>query len=371
MKTDNRSQQDPAHSRFMRIMKCNYRNTCGYGFIVVFVSVWWALCAHAGQITDMAGQKVKVPDEIRTIYGTSPPVSYILYAVAPELVAGLNRPCRETEKRYLPARLQSLPVVGGWFGQGQTPNLETLLQVNPDVILAWHIKDSVITRKVETTLAPLGFPVIRIALDRLEDYPGTFRFLGRLFRREKRAAALARYAEETVDKIRAVQGSIADAEKVSVYYAEGVDGLSTECNTSIHAELIPMCGGQNVHICLSKTIYGMEKVSLEQVIHYAPEVIITSERLFYDAVFHDPRWQNIPAVQNHRVYRIPSSPFNWFDRPPSFMRLLGARWLLNNLYPGKYNVDIVDETRRFYKLFLNFDLDRQAAEALLGSMTKK
>ncbi|GAB6147251.1 ABC transporter substrate-binding protein [Desulfocicer niacini] len=369
MKIDKSSRQNSGHPRTMK--KYYHRKIFTYGFIVMLFSVWWTLCAHAGQVTDMAGQKVKVPDEIHTVYGTSPPVTSMLYAVAPELVAGLNFPIRKMEKQYLPARLQSLPVVGGWFGQGRTPNLETLMQVNPDVILAWHIKDSLITRKIEDTLAPLGFPVIRISLDRLEDYPETFRFLGHLFHREARAALLAEYAQETLDKIRGVQSAMAEPDKVSVYYAEGVDGLSTECNTSIHAELIPMCGGKNVHICPVQMIYGMEKVSLEQVMHYAPEVIITSEQLFYDAVFHDSRWQNIPAVQNHRVYRIPSAPFNWFDRPPSFMRLLGARWLLNKLYPGKYGIDIVDETRRFYSLFLNFSLDRQAAEELLEGMTKR
>ena len=340
-----------------------------YIFVILLVLFCWVLCSHAGQITDMAGQKAMVPDEIHSIFGTSPPVTAILYTMAPELVAGLNVPCRGAEKQYLPPRFQSLPVVGGWFGQGQTPNLETLLQINPDVVLLWHVKNSLISSKIENTLIPLGFPVVHISLDRLEDYPDTYRFLGRLLHREDRGEALAEYAEEMLDKINAVQDSIAKTDKVSVYYAEGIDGLSTECDTSIHAGLIPICGGKNVHMCSVRTTYGMEKVSLEQVMHYAPEVIVTSESLFYDAVFRDPRWQNIPAVQNHRVYRIPCSPFNWFDRPPSFMRLLGAEWLLNKLYPEKYSVDIVDQTRRFYNLFLNFNLDRQAAEKFLSDGT--
>ena len=336
-----------------------------YIFIAIAVSVWCSLFSHAGEITDMRGRKVKVPDEIHTLYGTSPPVTYMLYTLAPERIAGLNFPCRKAEKQYMPVRLHSLPVVGGWFGQGRTPNLETLLQINPDVVLVWHIKDSAISRKIEETLLPLGFPVLYISLDKLEDYPEVFRFLGRLLHREKRAAALADYAEETLDKIRTVQGTVAKSDKVSVYYAEGMDGLSTECNASVHAELIALCGGKNVHICPAQTIYGMEKVSIEQVMHYAPEVILAYEHPFYDAIFQDPRWQNIPAVQNHRVYRIPRSPFNWLDRPPSFMRLLGARWLLNRLYPGKYDVDIVEEARNFYRLFLNLNLDRQTVEKFL------
>jgi iron complex transport system substrate-binding protein len=289
----------------------------------------------------------------------------MLYALAPELIAGLNFPCRENEKPYLPARLQTLPVVGGWFGQGRTPNLETLMQVNPDVVLAWYMKDSPVSRKTESMLIPMGFRLVYITLDDLEDYPEAFRFLGRLLHREKRAAALADYAQQTLDEIKAVRDAIPESDRTFVYYAEGMDGLSTECDTSVHAELFALCGGKNVHICPTRTIYGKEKVSLEQVMRYAPDVIVSYERCFYDAIFNDPRWQNIPAVQNHRVYQIPSASLNWFDRPPSFMRLLGARWLLNKLYPEAYDVDIVDETRRFYRLFLNADLDRKAAKDII------
>nr|WP_319491118.1 ABC transporter substrate-binding protein [uncultured Desulfobacter sp.] len=334
-------------------------------FVATVAFVWACGISHARQVTDMHGRAVQVPDEIHSVYGTSPPVTYMLYALAPELIAGLNFPCRENEKHYLPPRLQTLPVVGGWFGQGRTPNLETLMQVNPDVVLAWYMKDSSVSRKTEEMLIPMGFRLVYITLNRLEDYPQTFRFLGRLLHRENRAAALADYAQQTLDNIKAVRDAIPEFDKRSVYYAEGMDGLSTECDTSVHAELFALCGGKNVHICPSRTIYGLEKVSIEQVMRYAPDVIVSYEHGFYDTIFHDPRWQNIPAVQNHRVYQIPNSAFNWFDRPPSFMRFMGARWLLNKLYPEKYDVDIVDETRRFYGLFLNVDLDQNAAKDII------
>jgi len=334
-------------------------------FVATVIFAWACGICHARQVTDMHGRTVDVPDEIHTVYGTSPPVTYMLYALAPERIAGLNFPCRENEKPYLPARLQTLPVIGGWFGQGRTPNLETLMQVNPDVVLAWYMENSPTGRKTEEMLVPMGFRLVYVTLDKLEDYPAAFRFIGRLLHREERAAALADYAQQTLDEIKAVRDAIPESDKIGVYYAEGMDGLSTECDSSIHAELFGLCGGKNVHICPSRTIYGKEKISMEQVMRYRPDVIVSYERCFYDAIFQDPRWQNIPAVQNRRVYQIPSPSLNWFDRPPSFMRFLGARWLLNKLYPETYDVDIVDETQKFYSLFLNVDLDRQAAKHII------
>ena len=106
--------------------------------------------------------------------------------------------------------------------------------------------------------------------------------------------------------------------RVRVYYAEGTDGLSTERSQSFHAELIPLAGGINVHQGTALDHYGMEKISMEQLLLYDPEVILIKEKSFFDHIFTDPRWQNLRAVKEHRVYLIPFEPFNWFDRPPSY-----------------------------------------------------
>lgn len=320
---------------------------------------------HAGEIIDMAGRKVTVPDVIRSVYCASPPATCMVYAVAPDLVAGLNYACRTEERKYMSPRMQNLPVVGGWFGQGQTPNLETLMQVCPDIILVRQSKHSAAGDKIQQTLAPLGIPIVFIRIDTLADYPKVLEFLGKLLNREQRTHALVQYAGETLSALDTIRAVLADGEKISIYYAEGLDGASTECSASVHAELIPLCGGKNVHFCGIKEGFGMEKISVEQVIRYDPQVILVREPAFYDRVYKDPRWQNIRAVYDHRVFLIPRSPFNWFDRPPSFMRLLGARWLMNRLYPDKYPVEMIAETQGFYRLFLHTSLDRKAALEIL------
>jgi len=109
----------------------------------------------------------------------------------------------------------------------------------------------------------------------------------------------------------------------------------------------------------------MQKVSMEQVLQYDPHVIVSQEALFLSKLVADPKWKNISAVRNRRIYRIPSTPFNWFDRPPSFMRLLGLKWMVYHLYPRIYPIDLVAETQRFYQLFLNVTLDEAEARKLL------
>ncbi len=342
-------------------MKCG----CRYFLLLLILSAGWCHCAAARQITDMAGRQVEVPDVVRKVYGASPPATYMVYALDPGMVAGLNFPFNPSEAHYLDPRLQQLPVVGGWFGQGRIANLETLLEVRPDIILIWMWKESAINQKIEGALKPLNIPIVYIVMDSLADYPTVFRFLGKLFELNERAGTLCRYAEQTLEKAALVRAAIPVSERLSVFYAEGADGLSTECHTSVHSQLIPLSGGENVHRCKDSSSYGRQKISMEQILGYNPQVIVSHEALFFSRLADDPKWKNIRAVQDGRVYRIPRQPFNWFDRPPSFMRLLGLHWMMHRLYPKIYPVDMVVETQNFYRLFLNVVLDKAAAQALL------
>ena len=322
--------------------------------------------AHARRITDMTGRKVTVPDVITTVYGTSPPATYMVYAMDPGLVAGLNFPINPAKQAYLHPRMETLPVIGGWFGQGRVANLETLLAAKPDIILVWYWSDTAVNEKTEQALAPLAIPVVYIVLDTLADYPAAFDFLGTLLGRGERARKLGRYAETVLAAAGRARADIPDAERLSVYYAEEADGLSTECNTSVHARLIPLSGGRNVHRCTQRTRIGRQKVSMEQVLNYDPAVIVAHDAVFLDRLATAPSWRNVRAVRGGRVYRIPTMPFNWFDRPPSFMRLLGLQWMMHRLYPDRFPLDLRAETVKFYRLFLNVDLDADALGELLG-----
>ena len=334
-------------------------------FVALVVMTVFGPDARAGEIIDMAGRSVTVPDEIRKVYCTSPPSTYLVVAMDPGLLAGLNFSLNPSERRLLDPRLQQLPVIGGWFGQGRTPNLETLMQVGPDIIVDSTWQETAVGEKIEQVLKPLGIPVVHVSMDHLSDYPAVFQFLGQLLNRQERAGVLSRYAQESLDETSRVRAAIPEENRITVYYAEGADGLNTECHASLHAELIHLSGGRNVHRCSNKRGYGMQKMSMEQLLYHNPQVIVSHDASFLGRVAADLRWKNIRAVQDGRVYRIPKDPLNWFDRPPSFMRLLGVRWLTNKLYPSVYPLNIAAETRYFYKLFLNVSLDDAAVRELL------
>lgn len=69
------------------------------------------------------------------IYASSPTLLYMLYALSPQSISGINFEFNNYEKPYLKEFVLNQPVVGGFFGKGKIPNAEALLRLNPELIL--------------------------------------------------------------------------------------------------------------------------------------------------------------------------------------------------------------------------------------------
>ena len=304
------------------------------------------------------------------VYASNPPLLFLLYAVAPEKVSGINSSFGKREKPYLKESMINQPVVGGFFGQGKIPNMEMLLKLDPDLILV--NSDSKNTqKKFKETLGGINKPMLYLKGYELEDYIDSLEVLGKILGKEARANELIKYAQSSLNLSDEVENYIKNsgAKRARIYYAQGSDGLSTECAGSWHATLIERSGARNVHACSedpNAKAFGRVKISFEQLVKYNPDIVLIYEKELFDKIYADPKWQLLSAVKNKKAFYIPREPFSWFDHPPSFMRFLGLKWLINLTYPEAFKFDMVKETREFYKLFLDIDLDETTAKKILG-----
>lgn len=314
--------------------------------------------AQAREIVDMAGRKIVLPDVITRVYSSSHPISVLLYALAPELLGASNFATREELRPYLPARVFDLPAIGAAMGHGPQTNPEEVLALHPDVVLVWLDRFSD-TDQIRERYEKLGLTVLMVRLDTLADHPAALAFLGEALDRRDRAAELSAYIVEAMGRVKQAVGDIPAPQRRRVYYAESSNGLSTECDRSWHAEAIMLAGGDNIHHCEQTSHGGAEPISLEQVIAGRPDFILAQDRGFAQSALSDEAWRAVPAVSARAVATPPRLPFNWIDRPPSFMRAIGVQWLAHQLYPERFAFDQMSETRRFYRLFLGVDLSDQ------------
>jgi iron complex transport system substrate-binding protein len=326
-----------------------YMKRLAFSFILVMSM--FVTCAEAAQITDMYGRSVTLPDRIVKVLGASPPVTYMLYTIDPSLLAGLNLPPDDELRKFLRPETMELPVIGGFGGQGRKFNAEVLIGAKPDLVVAWAPESATLHPRIEELLTSSGIPYVYLKLDNMSDYPAAYEFLGGLLGRQERGRALAAYFRSELKKLEAFSARIPEEKRVSVYFAEELDGLTTVSSKSVHGEAVALAGGSNVFGKDAENSRVKYRISIEKVLSYNPEVIIAQDESFFAGIYKDPRWSRIRAVRNKRVYLIPDAPFQWMDRPPSFLRLMGAKWLASVLYPQSAGMNIVSETREFYRLF--------------------
>src|SRR5262249_19664909 len=164
----------------------------------------------------------------------------------------------------------------------------------------------------------------------------------------------------------AIIGRIADVgaeQRPRVYYARGPRGLVTGLGGSINVETIELIA-RNV---AGDTPGGLANVSMEQVLLWNPDVVITIDLEFADTVRSDPAWASVKAVRDNRVHLSPKMPFGWVDFPPSVNRLIGLWWLAKILYPGRFAEDLRVLTRDFYARFYHVTpTDAQIDQVLAG-----
>jgi len=332
-------------------------------FRVVFLCFVLVFYANASIYKDMFDDNIKI-DKVDKIYASSPIILYSLYAVDKSKIAGLNFPFNEIEAKYMDKNTKNLPVIGGWFGKGNTPNSEMILKVNPDVILLSENSKKTQESKIREALGNTNIPFFYIKSNSLSDIISSFSYLGKLTSNETRAKKLEDYANKILKEAKDVTKNI--TKKTKVYYAQGNNGLETKCDTSRN-ELISLAGGENVHKCQgNNTFYGKQAINFEQVLSYNPEIILVYEKEFYKKIYKDEKWQFIDAVKNKKVYFLPKGPFSWFDQPPSFMKILGLKWLLNVFYSDIYKIDIYKDAKEFYELFLGLKISNKDLDDIMG-----
>lgn len=322
------------------------------------------------EVEDMAGRKISIPAKVDRIFSVDPVGTILLYSLNPDKMAGWNYELREGEKRFIGEKYQILPNLGD--AGKETINIEELLKVDPEaLIMVTKIDDSTLS-KVDELEKQTGKAIVVLDynMKRLDE---AYEILGEIMDEEDKAKELAKYCKKTLDEIRKNSSKIIEEKKMNIYYAEGPDGLQTEPAGSWHVQVIDMIGGRNVAQVEVKGEKGKSEVSIEQVLAWDPDIIISwdDERGgYYSEIYKDSNWKDIKAVKNREVYEIPNKPFNWFDRPPSINRILGLKWLGNLLYPDVYNYDMRNEVKEFYDKFYHYKLSEDEIDELLQNSTR-
>jgi iron complex transport system substrate-binding protein len=316
----------------------------------------WALAggllplrAHGADrdIQDAVGRRVRLAATVNRVLPAGGPAAILVYTLAPDLLLGWPRANRRDELPFLLPDVGARPELGRLTGRASTANVEQVMALRPDLIVDSGSTQETYVDLANRVQAQTGIP--HLLFDgRFERIPDTYRLLGRALGLEERAGTLARYAEETMAEVRRRLSGLQGDAGPRVYYARAPDGLETGLAGSINTELLDWMGIR--HFGQTRR-GGLARVSLESVLAWNPEVIVTIDHQFAAMVRTSPLWRGVAAVRSGRVHLSPKLPFGWVDFPPSVNRLPGVWWLGKVIHPDRFPEDMADLTRRFYGLF--------------------
>lgn len=329
--------------------------------VVVAAFVLAATPTLARSVTDSAGRTVEVPDTVRRVFAAGPPAAVLLYALAPQALAGWVRAPTDDAKQLLLPALRELPETGRLTGRGDALNLERLVATRPDLVVDFGTVNDSYRALADRVPAQTGIPYLLID-GGLNNTPAALRLLAGILGVEPRGEALARAAEGILAEADRMIAATPVGRRPRVYLARGPDGLKT----ASRAPMIDRVGAVNVAATLPSS-QGNVSTTPAQLADLAPDAIVTVDPEFRRSVADKPEWKAVPAVAAGRVFLAPSLPFGFVDDPPSLNRLIGLTWLLHALYPAQQAGDIREPTRAFFHLFYQVDLDERQLDRLLDN----
>jgi iron complex transport system substrate-binding protein len=231
-------------------------------------------------------------------------------------------------------------------------SIEALVQKKIDLVVLWNSKGDY--SNLAAKLRKVKIDTCSLDLTNLQSYVQGYKTLGVIMNKQERGNELAKYIQEKLDLLHILAQK--NDSPLSIYYAKSENGLLSECDNSIHTEVFSLIGAKNALTC--KGLKNLRiTISLEKLFLLNPDVILTSKKKFYENVRKKKKYRFLKAVQNEKVFLIPSSPINWIDNPPSFFKVLGAFWLGKQVYPNVFTMDLAKEKRNFFKLFLHRGLN--------------
>ncbi len=311
--------------------------------------------------TDSCGREVTVPTDIQRIAVSGPLAQIVIFAIAPDKMVGVANEWDESAKEYFDEKYLSLPLLGQLYGGKGELNLETLLSVEPDIVIDVGEPKDTIVEDMDALSEQTGIPFVHIDAY-LASMDETFTALGDLLNMSDEAQKLADYCRSTYDSMKAVADSV---EKANVLYISGDEGLNVIAKGSFHAEVIDLMAN-NLAVVDEPSSKGTgNEVDMEQILKWNPDVILFAPNSIYDTVADNANWQTITAIKEGTYYEVPFGPFNWMGFPPSVQRLLGMQWMAAVLYPEAVDPTIFyDAASGYYEMFYHCELTQAQYAAL-------
>ncbi len=244
--------------------------------------------SSAIEVTDFTGNSVRLAKPAQRIVALAPHiVENVFTAGAGQQLVGV------VSYSDFPEAARTLPLVGGYA----KTNLEKILELNPDLVIAWESgnSDASVARIKE-----LGYPVYVDQPDTLDDLAKSVRDIGTLSGHFEYADNAMR---EYLESLNSFTTRYQAKPRVTTFYQVWNSPLQTINGKHIISDAIKVCGGENIYAS-EKTIAPI--INIESILERNPQAIIASGMSDARPDWLDDwqQWQSLDAVKHGNLFFV-------------------------------------------------------------------
>jgi iron complex transport system substrate-binding protein len=197
-----------------------------------------------------------------------------------------------------PPEAKTKPNIGGFT----TTNIEKVIALSPDLVLATSIHEKTIIPQLEQR----GLAVLALNLKTLDEVLEAITMVGEITGKGGEASRLVARMQNRIKEVTDKTNNLPEAKRPRVFYLTWHDPLMTSGSGSLLHELIQKAGGRNIFA----EVIGTKPVDLELLVERNPQVMIagigmgSGEDKTYQYLKTETRLQNTEAGRNGRIYKI-------------------------------------------------------------------
>ncbi|MBU1107021.1 MAG: ABC transporter substrate-binding protein [Candidatus Riflebacteria bacterium] len=323
--------------------------------IVVCVLVFFtSALIHSEEILQSAlpsDTSAKTPERIVVLYPMPFGIVFVLdledrIASIPKMQIGM--PDNKLGKFYLtfaPGLANAVDV-----GLSSSPNLETLLKTDPDLVLGSETDEHSSTALKVLRENKVPILLLKGGFGSVEEWLSAINKMGKATGRLERAQQYDAFFRQRLKLVqdRLAEVPLAKRPKVALLNTAGSQMIIRGSRTSFAYDLISLAGGR----LMEKGDDPAESAGCAELMFaFDPDLIIDDSKI--DVFYKASWWNSLRAVQEKKVYKTPADDkqawiTNWFLSTYSPVGLL---WLAKIIHPEKFkDIDLQAEHKAFCQM---------------------
>ncbi len=315
--------------------------------LIIMLGLTNIIMANSISFTDQAQRKVLLTDIPRKIVTIASPAGSMVVTLSNDkevLVGTSPNSYKAIKEGVLNEFFPYLNnISSSVVPKENSVNIETILQLKPDLVLQWarHTKSIEALEAAGLNVAGMKYTRLDIAKDWLRD-------IGIILNQEEKATKILKWHDDTYKKIISKTKKISKENRPTILYLLNEELAAGSLS---HFDFFMETAGAKNALNIKKKFVNIDP---EMLLLSNPDIIWLfgfNMKMTPQKIYANPLFSDLKAVRNKRVYKVPVGGDRW--DPPNQELALGLEWFTRTVHPTLLEGSMRASIKKAYPLLYN------------------